>query len=295
MSVVATTCSVIVATRNRPRELSRCLSALAAQTHPMTAIEVLVVDDGGDADIRPVVERHARDLTVRIVRQLSIGPSTARNEGARRARGRLLAFIDDDAVASPGWVAALVAAHEIAPQDALGGPVLALGPCGRFAHTSQLAAEGAREAHAASGEAFAAACNLAVPAEPFRRIGGFDPSYAVAEDRDLCDRWRGFGWRVRLVPDAIVSHRHPSSLGAFWRTHFRYGRGAFAYHRGRARDGRLASGLAVSRRTAHAAISRAERRPSILALIATWQLANAMGAVREAISVTARGLEEPGR
>jgi GT2 family glycosyltransferase len=287
MSAAATTCSVIVPTRNRPGELGRCLEALARQSHPLGAMEVLVVDDGGDAEIRSVVERHRRDLEVRLLRQPWAGPSAARNEGASHAQGELLAFTDDDAVPSPGWVAALVGAYGEAPRDALGGPICALSPSSVFARTTQIAAEAARDAHAADGQPFIAACNLAMPRGAFSSLGGFDPGFDAAEDRELCDRWRDIGRRIRVVPDAIVWHQHPVSLAAFWRTHFHYGRGAFAYHRRRARSGRLASGLRVSGRTARAAVCRTSYRPSSLALIATWQIAGASGAIRGALDAMA--------
>jgi hypothetical protein len=79
---------------------------------------------------------------------------------------------------------------------------------------------------------FFASNNLAVAADRFRRLGGFDPRFpfAAAEDRELCSRWLQSGGRLRHVPGAVVEHAHFLTVSSFFRQHFRYGRGAFTYH-----------------------------------------------------------------
>jgi GT2 family glycosyltransferase len=140
---------------------------------------------------------------------------------------------------------------------------------------------------------FFASNNLAVPAEPFRTLGGFDPRFvpAAAEDRDLCDRWLQRGLRLAYVPEAVVYHAHHLTLAGFCRQHFGYGRGAHRFYRARAERG--GPGLRPDPRF-HLAAPRAlvagapphDALP-LLGLTLLWQLANAAGYVREALGTRA--------
>ena len=75
--------------------------------------------------------------------------------------------------------------------------------------------------------------NMAVPAEVFRSVNGFDTSFTLAafEDRDLCDRLRRRGGRIVYAPEALVYHSHRMTLRRYWRQHFTYGRGAATFHK----------------------------------------------------------------
>ena len=95
--------SVIVCTRDRQLELVRCLQALSGQSYP--AFDILVVDNGSADGIAD----RCRALGVPCIREPIAGLTRARNLGARAAHGDIVAYIDDDAVAEPGWLAALAA------------------------------------------------------------------------------------------------------------------------------------------------------------------------------------------
>jgi len=81
--------------------------------------------------------------------------------------------------------------------------------------------------------------NLAMPADRFHLVGGFDPTFprAAAEDRDLCDRWLYHGYQMIYAPEVLVYHAHLLTFRTFWRQHFNYGRGAYSFHRARAQRG----------------------------------------------------------
>ena len=57
----------------------------------------------------------------------------------------------------------------------------------------------------------------------------------AGEDRDLCDRLIGHGYRLIFVPDALVRHAHFLTFRAFCRQHFNYGWGAYRLHQVRAK------------------------------------------------------------
>jgi GT2 family glycosyltransferase len=126
---------------------------------------------------------------------------------------------------------------------------------------------------------------MAVGAEEFRAVGGFDESFTTSEDRDLCDRWLRSGRRMSYAPDAVVRHAHHLTLLSLWRQHYGYGRGAFRFYR--ARRGRGAAGftpdldfyLKLLRRTSAAA--RGPRALLLTALLLWSQTANAFGYLHE--------------
>jgi glycosyltransferase involved in cell wall biosynthesis len=86
--------SAVIPTRNRPELLRRSLASVAAQTYP--GLEVVVVVDGPDDRTTELLAAWSdRPLTV-VVNERSLGGGEARNVGVRAARGRWIAFLDDD-------------------------------------------------------------------------------------------------------------------------------------------------------------------------------------------------------
>jgi succinoglycan biosynthesis protein ExoM len=100
--------SVCVSTRARPAGLEILLGSLAAQ-RDAPPFEVVVIDNDLAGSARPVADRFADCLTIVYDVEPVPGVSTARNRSVARSRAPLLAFIDDDERAEPGWLAALYA------------------------------------------------------------------------------------------------------------------------------------------------------------------------------------------
>jgi GT2 family glycosyltransferase len=240
--------SVIVPTRNRPAQLCACLVAIAAQRFDRGRFEVVIVDDGGEVPLQPMVAEFSQQMRVRLVVQEHAGPARARNLGAAHASAALLAFTDDDCEPASDWLSSFHACFKAEPGCALGGITVNALPDNVYATASQLLIDYLYAYHfraAATGRVLAAppfftSNNLAVPAVGFRDLGGFDESFlfAAGEDRDLCDRWQHRGYRLRTVPQAVIRHSHRLSLHRFWRQHINYGRGAFHLRRARLVQGR---------------------------------------------------------
>ncbi|MCK4622647.1 MAG: glycosyltransferase family 2 protein [Desulfuromonadales bacterium] len=119
--------TVIICTYNRADSLSRCLTHLGNQEVPQElSWEVLVVDNNSDDHTSQIVEKAAQDLkglSIRYVKETNQGLSFARNRGIEEARGRLLAFIDDDILTTSGWLAAIYAMFLERGCDAVGGRI----------------------------------------------------------------------------------------------------------------------------------------------------------------------------
>lgn len=230
--------SVVVPTYRRPRQLADCLEALARLASPPGGFEAIVVSDDESEESLPKRTRGAPSLPVRFLRQPHAGPAVARNTGAEQARGRFLAFTDDDCIPAADWLTKLEAAFVQSGADVVGGRTVNALPRNLCSEASQLLLLYVYRYYNRNpfDARFFASNNLAVRTEAFWRIGGFDASFALAggEDRDLCDRFLQAGARLTYRSDAVVSHAHPLSLLQFWKQHDWYGRGAYRFRRARA-------------------------------------------------------------
>jgi len=233
--------SIIVPTYARPRQLAACLEAIARSNYPSDRFEVIVVDDGSNTPPEDVVDSFRNRLSLTLLTQINSGPACARNTGAWRAKGEFLAFIDDDCAPADDWLRSLASCLTHSPDTMVGGRTINALPHNPFAATSQLMTDAVYAYYNADGRRanFFTTNNMAVPAEAFRTLSGFDASFpfAASEDREFCERWLRQGHHTIYAPEAIVNHAHDLTFLGFCRQHFIYGRGALHFHSVRARQG----------------------------------------------------------
>lgn len=116
-----------VCTHNGRATLPDCLASLAGQDLEWARFSILVVDDGStddSADIFRAWRDEHPELVARLVCQPAAGLSAARNTGLQLSDAPVVAFLDDDATAGPGWLRGLLAGFSEFPNAAaVGGPV----------------------------------------------------------------------------------------------------------------------------------------------------------------------------
>lgn len=283
--------SVVIPTHGRPAALERCLERLAAQDYPRDRFEVVVVDDGSRPPVS-IEPARLQGLRFTLIRQERTGPAGARNRGAREAEGRYLAFLDDDCLPEPGWLAALESAFR-----RLEGRRVLLGGKIVNPHRENVNAEMAeailgvlleRYRPEPGGVYFFRSMNLAAVTREFLALGGFDQRFSTAEDRELCDRWLQEGGELVAAPEAVISHASELTFPGFLGRHFRYGRGAFRFHalRRRRGSGRLGpSVLGFYAAVLASCFQPPARRvvPRVL-LVLSWQVCNVLGFAAELAS-----------
>jgi len=240
--------SVVVPAYNRAEPLQACLEALARATPPTGGFEVVVVDDGSMPPLGDRIQPPA-GLDLRLLRFENGGPAKARNRGAQAARGRWLAFTDDDCRPRPDWLIAFERAIGDTDAALLGGhTVNILHDCLPACASQELHDYLYRYYNTQSERPlFFASNNIAITRDAYAALGGFDTSFPLAagEDRDFCDRAIKDGLRLIYAPDAVIDHAHAMTLRGFYRQHFNYGRGAYILHQ--ARSKRDATPVALER------------------------------------------------
>jgi glycosyltransferase involved in cell wall biosynthesis len=227
--LAAMTVSIVVATRDRPEALGRCLASLSGQ-----ADEIVVVDDGSTDEARVAAQVEAAGA--RLVRLGGSGPAAARNAGSAAARGAVVCFTDDDCEARGGWAAALAAPILAGATAASGGRTEAAASAGAADRAWQAIVDHLQRAGAEPGSpspGFAPTCNLAASRELLAELR-FDESFpgAAGEDRDWAARAAALGSAPRFVGEAVVVHRPDLDARSFLRQQYRYGRGAVRYRAG---------------------------------------------------------------
>jgi len=211
--------SVIVPAFNAQKTLARCLAALQTQTCSPPTYEIIVVNDGStDATLQPVSSFHP-------ARYISIphaGAATARNRGASMARGDILLFTDADCEPQPDWIEKMLRAFDDASVSGAKGTYQTRQPepVARFVQL-EYEEKYARMRRAPTID-FIDTYSAAYRREIFLEHHGFDESFPTAsvEDQEFSFRLAELGHKMIFVPDAIVYHEHPVSLGAYWRRKF---------------------------------------------------------------------------
>ena len=237
--------SVIIPHLNQPEGLGRCLASLAAGARAPD--EVIVVDNGSAEAPHAICAAHGAMLLF----EEGSGPGPARNRGVAASGGAILAFIDADCIADPGWIAAIETAFADPAAKILGGDVrIAMDDPDRptllEAYESIYAY---RMDRYIAEQGFTGTGNLAMRRAVFEAVGPFR-GLEVAEDRDWGQRATRAGHDLLYVPSMRVYHPARTSfaeLARKWDRHTAHDYAAWRVRRwGRLRWGLRALAMALS-------------------------------------------------
>jgi GT2 family glycosyltransferase len=213
--------SVVVCTYNGECWLRGCLEALSRLDYP--DYEVIVVDDGSTDGTAEITREFAR---FRLISTPNGGLSNARNLGLEAASGAIVAYVDDDARPDESWLTHLVRVLESTGHAAVGGPNIPPPGDGLVADCVANAPGGPIHILLSDTEAeHIPGCNMAFRKASLLEIGGFDPRFRVAgDDVDICWRLHNAGETIGFSPGAVVHHHRRSSVRAYLRQQFQYGK-----------------------------------------------------------------------
>ena len=214
--------SAVICTHNRSDLLALALESLCHQSLPMEDYEVLVIDNASTDDTEAVARSFCdRRVHFTYVSEPLLGLSKARNRSLREARGHYVAYLDDDAVAEPEWLEAILAAfREAEPEPScVGGKTLPnwQAPRPRWLHDVHMEAlsiiDWSDEAFFVEPPRFLVGANIAFDRALALELGGFNEDLGrfgkalrSGEETDLINRIRATGRLIYYTPKAVVSH-----------------------------------------------------------------------------------------
>lgn len=243
--------TVVVATRDRPTSLARCLRTVVALDHP--AFDVVVVDNSpGDDRTRRVVDTLcAGPVAVRLVVEPRPGLARAHNAALPHVTGEVVAFTDDDVEVDRRWLRHLT--------DAFVDPAVGCTTGMIFPAELETPAQQWLEAYAGFGKGFTrrvhdlgehrpddplfpftagrmgSGANMAFRRTVLDELGGFDETLGVGTPARGGDDLAAFydviraGHRLVYEPAALVHHHHHADSAAVRRMAYGYGVGLGAY------------------------------------------------------------------
>lgn len=248
--------TAVICTRDQPEGLAKCLASLQAQSYPRTSI--LVVDNASTTQAsRAVAEASRGPFSARYVYEPRPGLSNARNRSLREVRTDLVAWIDDDEIADPHWLCAIVDGFLREPHAAAVCGVMVPGELetvdqywfeeygghskGRGFIPAVFCPE-TRHTHNPLFPLppFGTGGNMAMKLSELNRLGGFDcgfdralgagtPTFGAEDTRALTEILLR-GGTVRYHPTAVTWHFHRRDHEGLRRQLYGYGTGLSAFY-----------------------------------------------------------------
>jgi glycosyltransferase involved in cell wall biosynthesis len=251
--------SIIIPVYNGAHIIGRLLDSIQQLDYPTDRYQILVVDNNSSDDLESVVANYPVKLLHERDVQSSYA---ARNRGIREARGDILAFTDADCAVHPQWLRRLQAAFRDPMVGGAAGDTQGVEPARSWVeqvlnqrhHMSYIDQRGS-----SSGSVpklylsfdrpkrrlprllrrlgivtyrydprlpqvpVAATANVAYRREVFEKVGSFDDTFIGGGDAEFAIRMQQQSdMKLVAAPDAIVYHRHRSSLRQLWRAYARY-------------------------------------------------------------------------
>ena len=212
--------SVVVCTYNGGRFIRETCEALEKLDYPN--FEVIIVSDGSTDDTLKIVS----EFEFEVIAVENGGLSRARNLGLNRAQGEIVAYLDDDAYPDQHWLKYLAWSFLGSKHDGIGGPNFPPPDDDFWALCVAHSPGGPNHVLLADDLAeHIPGCNMAFRKSALERVGGFDREFRIAgDDVDVCWKIQEYGGTLGFSPAAVVWHHRRSSVSAYLKQQYNYGR-----------------------------------------------------------------------
>nr|WP_294950411.1 glycosyltransferase [uncultured Mucilaginibacter sp.] len=219
--------SIIIPLYNRPQEIDELLGTLTLQTYK--AFEVLVIEDGSTHRAGDIVNSYADKLDVKYFEKQNEGQGFTRNFGFERAKGDYFIIFDSDCLIPDNYLEIVNTSLSKNWLDAYGGPDGAhpsftpIQKAISYSMTSPFTTGGIRGNKKGIGQFHPRSFNMGISRKVWENAGGFIIT-RLGEDIEYSIRIHSLGYKIGLIPDAIVYHKRRTDFVKFFKQLHFFGR-----------------------------------------------------------------------
>jgi glycosyltransferase involved in cell wall biosynthesis len=208
--------SVVICTYNRAAQIKACLRSVAEQTAPADRFEVIIIDNNSTDATHEIASEFLKHLpNAKLFEESQIGLSHARNRGFKESTSEYVAYLDDDAKATPAWIEQAIGIIDEQRPDIFGGPIhpfyeVPPPPWLKDEYNSYSVYDGPR--YLAPGELLCGS-NIFLRRDLLFEYGGFDPELGMRancagyhEETAFQLRAQSEGRRIYFHPGLHVLH-----------------------------------------------------------------------------------------
>lgn len=215
--------SVVVCTYNRSKLLRRAVQSLVEQTLAKSLYEIIVVDNDSTDDTPQVIaslQKQYAEVHIKFIKEINQGHNYVRNVGVREAKGKFIAFLDDDAYADKNWLVTILDCFSrVKPEPVVVGgivkPFYLSAKLPWFKDKYEIRSWGEKERLLKRGESFSGS-NMIFRKKIITKYGGFE-NYAgmrgkymhLGDETGLFEKmWKGYGNKNFMFysPKIVVYH-----------------------------------------------------------------------------------------
>ncbi|RFZ94083.1 glycosyltransferase [Mucilaginibacter conchicola] len=219
--------SIIIPLYNRPQEIDELLDTLTRQTYKQ--FEVLVLEDGSVNKADEIVKKYTDRLDLRYYEKPNEGQGFTRNFGFERAKGDYFVIFDSDCLIPENYLQIVNDSLATNWLDAYGGPDGAhasftpIQKAISYAMTSPFTTGGIRGNKKGIGQFHPRSFNMGISRAVWEKVGGFIIT-RLGEDIEYSIRIHSSGFKIGLIPNAIVYHKRRTDFVKFYKQLHFFGR-----------------------------------------------------------------------
>jgi glycosyltransferase involved in cell wall biosynthesis len=215
--------SVIIPAKNEALNISRCINSIYKSTKNQGKVEIIVIDNGSTDKTVAI----AKSKGAIVFTDKTANVSGLRNLGASKASHNIIAFIDADCEALPGW---LENANKTLSESKVGltGDFCLVPETHGWIENSLYAKVERQKRNVA----YLGSANMVTKSDIFFHVGGFDTNALTGEDYIFCVKLKKYGYRVVADPAVSVIHYgYPKTLKQLFHREIWHGMGMVDLYR----------------------------------------------------------------
>lgn len=234
--------SVIIAVRNEKKTIGKCLESISKQNYS-GSYEIIVVDGMSSDGTYQHLQELKNIYDFKLYKNPIINAAAGRNMGIKHSNGKLIAFIDGDAIADKNWLSSIISVFKRHGNKVagVGGPdllpidssdkerfigLVMTSPLARGGKLNPSTQHSLSEKEESVGHI--PTCNLCLQKQVLDEMNGFDEYFVKGQDLELNHRIKKAGYILLYSPEVKVVHYRKNSIQNFARQIYKWAKAKVA-------------------------------------------------------------------